>query len=69
MVRLAISRRSHGKIGDCEQSSAARLGRVFEPFWPENGCALHPFWSGIGYGFQGNNGSVKRTVIVSIPNE
>ena len=33
-------------------------GRVFGPFWSENGYRLCPFWSGIGYGFRGNYGSV-----------
>ena len=26
-------------------------GRVFAPFWSENGYTLCLFWSGIGYGF------------------
>ena len=26
-------------------------GRVFAPFWSENGYTLCPFWSGIGLGF------------------
>ena len=26
-------------------------GRVFAPFWSENGNTLCPFWSGFGYGF------------------
>ena len=25
------------------------MGRVFTPFWSENGYTLSPFWSGIGY--------------------
>ena len=33
-------------------------GRVFDPFWSENGYRLCPFWSGIGYGLWGNYGSV-----------
>ena len=33
-------------------------GRVFAPFWSENGYTLCPFWSGIGFGFRGNYGSV-----------
>ena len=33
-------------------------GRVFAPFWSENENTLCPFWSGIGYGFRGNYGSV-----------
>ena len=33
-------------------------GRVFAPFWSENGYKLCPFWSGIGYGFRGNYESV-----------
>ena len=35
---------------------AALSGRVFAPFWSENGYTLCPFWSGIGYGFRGNYG-------------
>ena len=31
---------------------------VFAPFGSENECRLYPFWSGIGYGFRGNYGSV-----------
>ena len=30
----------------------------FASFWSENGYTLCPFWSGIGYGFRGNYGSV-----------
>ena len=37
-------------IGICATPS----GRVFAPFWSENGYKLCPFWSGIRYGFQGN---------------
>ena len=33
-------------------------GRVFAPFWSENGYTLCQFCSGIGYGFRGNYGSV-----------
>ena len=40
-------------IGTCRP-----LGRVFAPFWSENGYTLCPFWSGIGLGFRGNYGSV-----------
>ena len=29
-------------------------GDGFAPFWSENWYRLCPFWSGIGYGFQGN---------------
>ena len=32
--------------------------RFIAPFWSENGSTLCPFWSGIGYGFQGNYRSV-----------
>ena len=35
-------------------------GRVFVPFWSENGYTLCPFWSGIGYGFRGNYGVYER---------
>ena len=38
--------------------SAAPKGRVFVPFWSENGYTLCPFWSGIEYGFRGNYGSL-----------
>ena len=37
---------------------AAPTGTVFGSFWSENGYTLFPFWSGFGYGFQGNYGSV-----------
>ena len=37
-------------------------GRVFGPFWSENTC---PFWSGIGYGFRGNYGSVHEWTFLS----
>ena len=37
----------------------------FVPFRSENGCRL---WSGVGYGFRGNCGSV-CVFIVFIPNE
>ena len=30
-----------------------RVTMVFGTFWSENGYTLCPFWSGIGYGFQG----------------
>ena len=33
-------------------------GRVFAPFWSENEYTFCPLWSGIGYGFLGNYGSV-----------
>ena len=33
-------------IGMCAPS-----GRVFAPFWAENGYTLCPLWSGIRYGF------------------
>ena len=35
------------------QICAAPSGRVFAPFWSENGYILCPFWSEIGYGFLG----------------
>ena len=31
----------------------------YPPFWSENGYRPCPFWSGIGYGFQGNYWSKK----------
>ena len=37
---------------------AAPKSMVFGPFWSENGETLCLFWSGIGYGFWGNYGSV-----------
>ena len=42
------------------QVCAAPTGRVFGPFWSENGYTLCPFWSGIEYGFRGNYGSAWR---------
>ena len=33
-------------------------GQGFGPFRSENGYRLCPFWSGMGYGFRGNCGSV-----------
>ena len=33
-------------------------GRVFGPFWSENGYTLYPFWCGIAYGFRGTRESV-----------
>ena len=41
------------RIGMC-----APKGRVFAPFWSENGYRLCPFWLGIRYGLQGNYRSV-----------
>ena len=38
---------------------AAPKGRVFAQFWSQNGYKLCPFWSGIGYGFWENYGSVR----------
>ena len=38
---------------------AAPSGRVFAPSLSENGCnwcTLCPFWSGLGYGFEGLTG-------------
>ena len=32
---------------------------VLVPLWSKNGYRLCPFWSGIGYGFQGNYRSVQ----------
>ena len=37
---------------------AAPKGRGFAPFWSENLYRLCPFWSGIGYGFLGNDRNV-----------
>ena len=36
---------------------------VFVPFWAENGNTFCPFWSGIGYGLQGNYGSVRTYLL------
>ena len=36
---------------------------VFAPFWSKNGYRLCPFWSGIGYGFRGNKGSVSASLL------
>ena len=47
-----------GLLPDVIQVCAAPSGGDFAPFWPENGCTLYPFWSGIGCGFRGNYGSV-----------
>ena len=33
-------------------------GRVFAPFWSENGYRVCPFWSGIGFGLGRNYGCV-----------
>ena len=46
---------SHTGTGMCPPPPS---GRVFAPFWSENEYTLCPFWSGIGYGFRGNYGSV-----------
>ena len=45
---------------------AAPKGIVFAPFRSENGYRFFSYGSGIGYGFQGNYGSV---LVISIPNE
>ena len=37
---------------------ASPSGRVFAPFWSQNGYTLCPLRSGIGYGFPENYGSV-----------
>ena len=39
---------------------AAPSGRVFAPFWSENGYTLCSFSSGIGYGFRENLGVYER---------
>ena len=43
-------------------------GRVFAPFWSENGYTLCPFWSGIGYGFRGTTGAYE-SIYRFTPNE
>ena len=40
-------------------------GRVFAPFWSENGYTLRPFWSGIAYGFQGTTGVYEHIYLLS----
>ena len=45
-----------GHIGMCSPIKESSM--VFAPFGSENECRLYPFWSGIGYGFRGNYGSV-----------
>ena len=42
------------------QVFAVPSGRVFAPFWFENGYTLCSFWSGIVYGFRGNYGAYER---------
>ena len=39
---------------------AAPSGRVFEPFWSDNGYTLCRFWSGIGFGFEGTTRVYER---------
>ena len=38
-------------------------GRIFATFWSENGYTLCPFWSGIGYGFQGTRERMKVFIV------
>ena len=40
----------------CRHVPPHRVGFLWR--WSENGYTLCPFWSGIGYGFRGNYGSV-----------
>ena len=41
----------------------APKGKDFVPFWSENGYRPCSFWSGIGYGFQGNYRSVRTYLL------
>ena len=61
-LRLAVTLGGGGGVlpyisleGMCRFSK----GRVFAPFWSENGYRLSSFWSGIWYGFQGSYGTVR----------
>ena len=38
------------------RESAAPTGRVFAPFWSENGYRFCPLWSDSGMGFKGTTG-------------
>ena len=49
--------------------SAAPSGRVFAPFWSENGYTLCPFRSGIAYGQLRELRECMNVFIVSISNE
>ena len=40
-----------------------RPDMAFAPFWSENGHRRCSFWSGIGYGFQGNYGSARTYLL------
>ena len=62
-IRNVIPRPGEGSGGegllpDVIQVCAAPSGGDFAPSWSENVYTLYPFWSGIGYGFRGNYGSV-----------
>ena len=45
-------------ISHISMCRAQRVG-----FWSENGYRLCSFWSGIGFVFQGNNGSVRMYLL------
>ena len=48
-----------------------RQGRVFDPFWSENGYRICPFNFGseVGYDSRGNSQECMHIFIVSIPSE
>ena len=45
------------------KACAAPKGRVFAPFWSENGYRLCSFWPGNGYTFQANYGNVRTYIL------
>ena len=61
-IRNVIPRPGEGREGgllpDVIQVCDTPSGGDLAPFWSENVYTLCPFWSGIGYGFRGNYGSV-----------
>ena len=60
-LRVTISQCWLVSLNKSEQpknGSGSSPGRVFAPYWSENGYTLCPFWSGIGYDFWGNYGIV-----------
>ena len=62
--KLYINAWMNGHLKAC----AALSCRAFASLWSENGYTLCPFWSGIGYGFEGTT-ECMNVLIVSIPNE
>ena len=60
-LRVTISQCWLVSLNKSEQpknGSGSSPGRVFAPYWSENGYTLCPFWSGIGFDFWGNCGIV-----------